>query len=112
MLSVNGIWSDSKPMTRHTRTKTDDNLARLMYMGCDKMLPTYIFKRSYSIHVPTRDEWRRGMKPPNKDSIVWYTDGSKMDSGAGAGIYTENCSIRSEERRVGKECRSRWSPYH
>ena len=22
------------------------------------------------------------------------------------------CSYRSEERRVGKECRSRWSPYH
>ena len=22
------------------------------------------------------------------------------------------CAIRSEERRVGKECRSRWSPYH
>ena len=21
-------------------------------------------------------------------------------------------AIRSEERRVGKECRSRWSPYH
>ena len=20
--------------------------------------------------------------------------------------------VRSEERRVGKECRSRWSPYH
>ena len=24
--------------------------------------------------------------------------------------FTELC--RSEERRVGKECRSRWSPYH
>ena len=24
--------------------------------------------------------------------------------------YTHNS--RSEERRVGKECRSRWSPYH
>src|ERR1019366_3262854 len=23
-----------------------------------------------------------------------------------------NESVRSEERRVGKECRSRWSPYH
>ena len=23
-----------------------------------------------------------------------------------------NMRIRSEERRVGKECRSRWSPYH
>ena len=22
------------------------------------------------------------------------------------------CRFRSEERRVGKECRSRWSPYH
>ena len=22
------------------------------------------------------------------------------------------CNGRSEERRVGKECRSRWSPYH
>ena len=21
-------------------------------------------------------------------------------------------TLRSEERRVGKECRSRWSPYH
>ena len=24
----------------------------------------------------------------------------------------ENAAGRSEERRVGKECRSRWSPYH
>ena len=24
----------------------------------------------------------------------------------------ENVPKRSEERRVGKECRSRWSPYH
>ena len=30
-------------------------------------------------------------------------------------IYTAQAadrSDRSEERRVGKECRSRWSPYH
>ena len=26
-------------------------------------------------------------------------------------LYT-NKNVRSEERRVGKECRSRWSPYH
>ena len=30
--------------------------------------------------------------------------GLEMARGLGAG--------RSEERRVGKECRSRWSPYH
>ena len=27
-------------------------------------------------------------------------------------IVMEHTSTRSEERRVGKECRSRWSPYH
>src|SRR5690606_40187768 len=28
------------------------------------------------------------------------------------GIFTSITTMRSEERRVGKECRSRWSPYH
>ena len=27
-------------------------------------------------------------------------------------LQTEILAERSEERRVGKECRSRWSPYH
>ena len=27
-------------------------------------------------------------------------------------FHKENGWVRSEERRVGKECRSRWSPYH
>jgi len=30
----------------------------------------------------------------------------------GAQMVKEVASKRSEERRVGKECRSRWSPYH
>ena len=28
------------------------------------------------------------------------------------GSTDNSLQIRSEERRVGKECRSRWSPYH
>ena len=27
-------------------------------------------------------------------------------------VFRSNNHMRSEERRVGKECRSRWSPYH
>ena len=27
-------------------------------------------------------------------------------------LSRELADLRSEERRVGKECRSRWSPYH
>ena len=39
----------------------------------------------------------------------------------GKPVYTDDLApkdslivkvLRSEERRVGKECRSRWSPYH
>ena len=32
--------------------------------------------------------------------------------GPGAGFVVGALADRSEERRVGKECRSRWSPYH
>ena len=34
--------------------------------------------------------------------------GEETETPADFGILTD----RSEERRVGKECRSRWSPYH
>ena len=33
----------------------------------------------------------------------------ELTGGCGIGWTSK---IRSEERRVGKECRSRWSPYH
>ena len=41
-------------------------------------------------------------------------DGKKiLYSGMQAtGTLTLGNYLRSEERRVGKECRSRWSPYH
>ena len=53
-----------------------------------------------------------------------YTGESWSDVGTGSGAGTKNYVAnpsanantsnwtRSEERRVGKECRSRWSPYH
>ena len=42
-----------------------------------------------------------------KISIVKDTPGVTRDR-----IYADVSWLRSEERRVGKECRSRWSPYH
>ena len=42
---------------------------------------------------------------------------ARMINMSGIGTYIKNnirygFYTRSEERRVGKECRSRWSPYH
>src|SRR2546425_12496448 len=43
-------------------------------------------------------KWLRVNRPPEAEHWNLLTD-----------LKAEN---RSEERRVGKECRSRWSPYH
>src|SRR3989475_10467812 len=43
--------------------------------------------------------------PPNDQ-------GQRIVLGVVPGSAAERAGLRSEERRVGKECRSRWSPYH
>ena len=44
----------------------------------------------------------------SKDANAQIENGNKA-----AGTRARKASLdRSEERRVGKECRSRWSPYH
>ena len=40
--------------------------------------------------------------------VTIATTGNVLEAGFQYGAN----SVRSEERRVGKECRSRWSPYH
>src|SRR3712207_9415223 len=40
------------------------------------------------------------------------TFSGKLDPEAGTTLIKAIEAARSEERRVGKECRSRWSPYH
>ena len=48
--------------------------------------------------------------------IFWPPDAKNRligkDPDAGRDWGQEEKGTRSEERRVGKECRSRWSPYH
>ena len=65
-----------------------------------------------------------------KDLNLWYGDFKALKSisldvgereitaligpsGCGKSTFLKTLNrMRSEERRVGKECRSRWSPYH
>jgi len=59
---------------------------------------------------------------PNDDNTIFVATGSGIggiNGGAGLGnnpsargLFRCDNTMRSEERRVGKECRSRWSPYH
>ena len=44
----------------------------------------------------------------------WLADDGAVDASRGIHLWITGrmTRSRSEERRVGKECRSRWSPYH
>ena len=61
----------------------------------------------------------------NERSIAWGISQKLAEAGAELAFtylgdalkkrvvpLAEKLNSRSEERRVGKECRSRWSPYH
>ena len=63
--------------------------------------------RSYSRSFPEIFTKAKGAKMYDENGKE-YID---FFAGAGALNYGHN-NDRSEERRVGKECRSRWSPYH
>src|SRR2546422_437917 len=56
---------------------------------------------------------RRIDRPLQVDFLVAasYGEGT-VSSGNVRLLYDPETELRSEERRVGKECRSRWSPYH
>ena len=46
------------------------------------------------------------------DEAVTQVGGENGGDGFDAAVEVTTHPVRSEERRVGKECRSRWSPYH
>src|SRR2546427_232440 len=56
-----------------------------------------------SINVPSAGKAAR--TPPKRADVM-------IDKDGGIRIKAGSTDKRSEERRVGKECRSRWSPYH
>jgi len=55
---------------------------------------------------------RTGTTDIDPYSRATITRNGELPIGTGDGISFTATRDRSEERRVGKECRSRWSPYH
>ena len=63
------------------------------------------FEEKKIIYSPVDEDFKEGLFPTKE----------KQANGFVIHRYTTlnfNATFRSEERRVGKECRSRWSPYH
>ena len=67
----------------------------------------------------TDDDWKSRIDDLKKKGIrviglgVGTAAGAMLPDNAGGLVKDDRGAVvRSEERRVGKECRSRWSPYH
>ena len=72
-------------------------LARAVAAQRDR-LDLDVLARAYQVSAQAH----RGQKRQSGDDFVSHS----------VAVATILADQRSEERRVGKECRSRWSPYH
>jgi hypothetical protein len=64
-------------------------------MGVDVMRPAFNLEPKYRVTLLTREDWTRGSgSPPEVKGLIWYTDGSKMKEGTGAGVYGQSLKRR------------------
>src|SRR5260370_26771026 len=86
----------------------------VMVMGV--MDVCFFFFSSRRRHTRFKCDWSSDVCSSDLVSADGPIPGSKSvylpSSVAGYSSTNAEISQRSEERRVGKECRSRWSPYH
>ena len=116
ILTLTGSMGEThkKKAIMHTKSTIQEGLEKLKVVSHNKeMENVHLGKGRYlvlsDVHIPYHDEdalttaleW--GL---NNDVNTIILNGDIMD------CYPVSSFVRSEERRVGKECRSRWSPYH
>src|SRR2546425_676798 len=74
-----------------------------------------------ALPISALKKWRNGVRRRRQNTLTTatsmvrrYLPGCRQSEQKFAGKADFQCVARerSEERRVGKECRSRWSPYH
>src|ERR1017187_4539158 len=97
--------------------------------GCRAALSTFqLVRRGSRNFAPLKDMFFSNRRRHTRHIGEWSSDVCSSDlaterqsrqnckiawhSGASTERSRVSYTLRSEERRVGKECRSRWSPYH
>ena len=75
----------------------------------DILLTAHGIQRRHSAEEFPMEEWDEVIGVNLTSVFILCQEAGKLMLKKG---YGKIITIRSEERRVGKECRSRWSPYH
>jgi ribonuclease HI len=64
-------------------------------MEIDIMKPVFNLERKYMVTMLTGEEWTRSPgTPPVVKGLVWFTDGSRMEEGAGARVFGQSVNRR------------------
>src|SRR2546427_2840413 len=82
---------------------------------CRKLRQTPGTEAVYVILLTGRDRREdivAGLEAGANDYVTKPFDHDELRARLRVGVRMVELQKRSEERRVGKECRSRWSPYH
>jgi len=91
-----GCWSYLHPNRGHSSILKRLQQSDPVYnMGLDAMRPTYNIEPKYRVTMLTRENWTRGLgAPPEVKGLIWFTDGSKMKEGTGAGVFGQTVRRR------------------
>src|SRR2546426_3675503 len=91
--------------------------------GIESYISYFFFFSSRRRHTRLQGDWssdvcssdlpqRLSNRVLNRAPRVFAAGDQNMIEGHPGALLVGPARERSEERRVGKECRSRWSPYH
>src|ERR1039457_5069328 len=67
---------------------------------------------SRSRHTRLQGDWSLDVCSSDLPATLCTSEAASAGAKRSSRARNSSTSPRSEERRVGKECRSRWSPYH
>src|SRR2546426_8146776 len=116
-----GLVVPACPLALNARRELDERRQRALFRyylaaGADG-LAVGVHTTQFAIREPKIGLFRPVLELAAAEMARGDADGNALARIAGVCGVTkqavaEAALVRSEERRVGKECRSRWSPYH
>src|SRR5215213_4536480 len=110
-------WAGPKPMSAALEELEGRGArgARVAVIGPLGYRP-YAALAGFAEPIPLDEAYTRLRLRKSAEELDWLRIGCELTDAAVRAVHEQagagTDELRSEERRVGKECRSRWSPYH
>src|SRR5207248_8480789 len=83
----------------------------ILFLFCFSLFFFFFFFSSRRRHTRSYGDWSSDVCSSDLGGVYWYLRNSATDA-RNPFSTAKPFQNRSEERRVGKECRSRWAPDH